>query len=684
MNKVRTETTQLNAFSRSRTWASVASGRVSAHIWALALLLSTLPFVHAAAQTRHALVIGIDTYLSVPVLEKARNDARAVHDALTHAGFRSELVLDADQLTLLTAINDLSGRVAPGDEVIFFFAGHGVEIDGRNFLLPADVPQALPGGEFLVTSRALALDTVLDLLRARGARVSLLIVDACRDNPFPRAGTRSLGSSRGLGRVEGAPEGTFILFSAGNGQTALDRLSDQDPDPNSVFTRILLPRLSEPGVPVHELAREVRTEVRQLARTVGHDQFPAVYDQFDGSFVLVPAAAAPAPPPPASPQTSVSTPDPCVAIVPIWNIMEQSSDPEALLAFAQTYEETCIAFSVLARNRAAELNASRGPAISRLSAPPTASEPMGDVAARVERYETQAAVSVGSVQQVPTAPESEQGGSQAPFAAPFVFARPPVTPTPAPRDEIDDVRLTQRDLNHVRVALAQYEGRVRRLEFRAASSSSLLSDEDREALARFNVSERGINAPLQSASQRLLTQELADILLRRPLRPGQPRLSSRIDEARSRNWSSFLIGSRRGSHCEASTLAQSVNPPTIAVLPELRLSIERDVGRRIDGRVIWSLAAPHQFNTTNVGDSVEAYIDGRRSFVVRGAPESGFQVLMPASPETFLRDMIRGQALELRGVDLLSGERATVTYSLIGLTAALTRAADMCGRTDIR
>jgi hypothetical protein len=333
----------------------------------------------AASQTRHALVIGIDSYLFVPSLEKARNDAQAVHEVLADAGFQSRLLLDPDQLALLTAINELSGRLAPGDEVVFYFAGHGVEIDGRNFLLPADVPQALPGGEFLVTSRALALDTVLDLLRARGARVSLLIVDACRDNPFPRQGTRSLGGSRGLGRVEGAPEGTFILFSAGNGQTALDRLSDQDPDPNSVFTRLLLPRLSEPGVPIHELAREVRTAVRQLARTVGHDQFPAVYDQFDGSFIVVPAVATasqPAEPTLAPPSPPTAAQDPCVAIVPIWTIMEQSSDPEALLAFAQTYEQSCFAFSVLARNRAAEL--ARGQ--SATMAPSATAEMTPDVA----------------------------------------------------------------------------------------------------------------------------------------------------------------------------------------------------------------------------------------------------------------------------------------------------------------
>jgi hypothetical protein len=305
----------------------------------------------AQAQVRRALIVGIDSYSEVTPLLKARNDAAAVHGMLVSAGFEADLMLDAGQIELLTGVNNFVSRISPGDEVVFFFAGHGVEIEGRNYLLPSDVPRAAPGTEILVTARSLALDTVIALIEGRGARASLLIVDACRDNPFPRQGTRSLGSSRGLARVAAAPEGTFIMFSAGQGQAALDRLSEDDPNPNSVFTRVLLPRLDEPGLAVHEMARLVRTEVRQIARSVGHEQFPAVYDQFDGSFMLVPAAQPVVPDPPlAAPQ------DTCIELLPLWQLLSQNDDIAALTAFASSYAERCSTLAALATSRLASLS----------------------------------------------------------------------------------------------------------------------------------------------------------------------------------------------------------------------------------------------------------------------------------------------------------------------------------------
>lgn len=141
---------------------------------------------------------------------------------------------------------------------------------------------------------------MLATLQRRGLRVSLLILNACRDNPFPTEGTRARGATRGLARVE-PPEGASILFSAGTGQAALDWLSADDPDPNPVFTRALLPRPMEPGLDILTLTQEVRRDVRALARTVNHDKFPAYYDQLTGTFTFntaaPPAPAEPAPTP---------------------------------------------------------------------------------------------------------------------------------------------------------------------------------------------------------------------------------------------------------------------------------------------------------------------------------------------------------------------------------------------------
>ncbi len=240
----------------------------------------------ASAQTRHALVIGIDDYDHVEPLQKARNDARAVHGALEAAGFEADLVLDGTGIAVLQALEAFTDRLSPGDEAVFFFAGHGVEIDRENILLPADIPAPERGGDLLVRRFGIPVQDVLDQIQRRDVRLSLLILDACRDNPFPRQSTRSLGGTRGLARME-APEGTFILYSAGEGQAALDRLSDDDPDPNSVFTRALLPRLTTPGLRLRDMVLEVRTEVRTLAVSVGHDQFLAFYDQLDGEFQFI-------------------------------------------------------------------------------------------------------------------------------------------------------------------------------------------------------------------------------------------------------------------------------------------------------------------------------------------------------------------------------------------------------------
>ncbi len=319
----------------------------------IGLCMALLLAFPALGQTRHALVIGIDDYTHVAPLQKARNDALAVAAALRAVGFETDLLLDADQLEIATSLARLAARISPGDEVVFFFAGHGIEIEGRNYLLPADVPMASPGQEIVLLSRSIEVATILDTLRIRGARISLLILDACRDNPFPRQGTRSIGGGRGLTQVV-APEGTFIMFSAGNGQAALDRLSADDPDPNSVFTRVLLPRLTQPGIPIHQLAREVRTEVRQLARQVDHEQFPAVYDQFDGEFALVPSdAISPSPRdmPALTPRAAqVTADDICERARDDWAMIMSTSTASLIEAFIGRHAD-CALVVAIARER---------------------------------------------------------------------------------------------------------------------------------------------------------------------------------------------------------------------------------------------------------------------------------------------------------------------------------------------
>jgi TPR repeat protein len=321
-------------------------------VWIGLFVVLTLAALHpAAAQDRHAFVVGIDTYTELTHLQRARNDATAIGEAFTRAGFRTELVLDPDERTMLSALSTFAAGLNPGDEVAFFFAGHGVEIDGRNYLLPADIPLVGPGQELIVSRQAVPVSDVIASFNARGVRLSLLILDACRDNPFEAQGTRSLGRNRGLGD-EIPPEGTFILFSAGAGQSALDGLSRDDPDPNSVFTRVLAPRITEPGLSLRDMVLDVRSEVRRLGRSVGHDQFPAVYDQLDGSFTFIPAAPGsgggntPLAPQAAAP--AVVSGDPCVSAMPVWQAVATSENEGILQGFASTYTQTCPPLAMLA------------------------------------------------------------------------------------------------------------------------------------------------------------------------------------------------------------------------------------------------------------------------------------------------------------------------------------------------
>lgn len=269
------------------------------------LLISTFLLTTMSATgyaKRVALVVGNNAYDNVTRLEKAENDADSLGEALKTLGFKVILQKNLDRRGFNRNLQLFLSQLSPGDEALFFFAGHGVEIRGQNYLLPTDIPDAAPGQESFVKSEAIGVNYVLNEIGRRKVRLSLLILDACRNNPFKQQGTRSLGRTRGLGTMEAPPEGTFILYSAGFGQSALDRLSDSDPHPNSVFTRSLVPMLNKPGLKLSEAARQLRRKVMKLASTVSHEQRPAYYDEVLGDFYFTPPpvgdtkAADPTPP----------------------------------------------------------------------------------------------------------------------------------------------------------------------------------------------------------------------------------------------------------------------------------------------------------------------------------------------------------------------------------------------------
>jgi uncharacterized caspase-like protein len=238
----------------------------------------------ALSEKRVAFVVGIDKYdhLSKGAqLSKARNDAGAVGRLLKDLGFEVIAKEDVTRSVFNSHWQDFLNKLMPGDIAAFYFAGHGVEFGGRSYLLPRDIPNLKPGRDELLRREALSLQEFLADLREKGTRLNLVILDACRDNPFEQGVGRSVGSRRGLAITE-PPEGTFIMYSAGAGETALDRLDDRDRDPNSVYTRHLLPLLKSPDLSLTEVAEQVRVVVREMAARAQHRQTPAYYNQVVG------------------------------------------------------------------------------------------------------------------------------------------------------------------------------------------------------------------------------------------------------------------------------------------------------------------------------------------------------------------------------------------------------------------
>ena len=246
----------------------------------------------ASAQKRVAFVVGTDKYDNLDKarqLQRAVNDARAVGAAFRSLGFE---VVAAENLTRGQFNGEWQkflDKLVTGDTAAIYYAGHGVEIEGLNFLLPRDIPDIKFGRQEQIKRESLSVAEIVLDLRGRNPEIALVILDACRDNPLIPDEMRSAGTrGGGLAPLKGEPpKGTFIMYSAGAGESALDRLPGNDPDrENSIFTRRLVPLLSTKGLALHDMARQLRVDVIELASTVPHAQRPAYYDGVVGKYCL--------------------------------------------------------------------------------------------------------------------------------------------------------------------------------------------------------------------------------------------------------------------------------------------------------------------------------------------------------------------------------------------------------------
>jgi formylglycine-generating enzyme required for sulfatase activity len=268
---------------------------------------------------RVALVVGVGRYANAPNLPNPPRDARSIDAALRRLGFDSELVVDPDKADLERAIQRFGARSRGADAALFYYAGHAIELAGKNWLLPST---AELNDERAVRFEAVDLDAVAEQIEGR-ARVNLLFVDACRDNPFrlrlANQGVRAVGSG-GLAQMR-APVGTLIAFATAPGNFAEDGQGD-----NSPFTAAMLQYLETPGLEVRQMLGRVRATVREM--TNGR-QLPWEHTSLEGDFFFVRQAAATLAP--VAPPTPVAvTPAPVVPAAPDAGVME--------LAFWQSVE----------------------------------------------------------------------------------------------------------------------------------------------------------------------------------------------------------------------------------------------------------------------------------------------------------------------------------------------------------
>ena len=235
----------------------------------------------AAAEKRVALVIGNSAYQNVTRLDNPRNDAALMAETLARLGFtliggRAQLDLDKPAMDL--AVQNFGRQVQGADVALFYYAGHGVQVSGANYLVPVS---ANPTREADVDFQMVDVNLVLRQMQGSGTRLNMVILDACRNNPFGARGLRA--SDGGLAQMR-APEGTLISYATQPGNVALDGT-----DGHSPYTKALAATIKQAGLDIFQTFNQVGLAVK---RQTGGSQQPWVSSSpIDGNFYFV----APAP-----------------------------------------------------------------------------------------------------------------------------------------------------------------------------------------------------------------------------------------------------------------------------------------------------------------------------------------------------------------------------------------------------
>ncbi len=320
--------------------------------FAIAILLALTVTIAALsekayAEPRLALVVGNGAYTTVTPLDNPVNDASLMADALRKVGFEVTLVTDSSQNEMITAISQFGSKLrAAGEDAtgLFYYAGHGVQSFGANFLLPVDIELQDAADLSLVGVPAQAV--LRQMFSARN-RTNIVILDACRNNPFVSIPDLS---DNGLAEMK-APRGTFLSYSTAPGDIALDGIGG-----NSPFTEALARHMPTPGMPVETLFKAVRVDV---LKETGNQQTPWDTSSLTVDFQFVPAKA------PSAEE---------VELRQIWDTVKLSKDPLQVLLFLRAHPDS--RYSAEARELlTALMEKETQPAAQATPAPQQESEP---------------------------------------------------------------------------------------------------------------------------------------------------------------------------------------------------------------------------------------------------------------------------------------------------------------------
>jgi hypothetical protein len=297
---------------------------------ALSLLVAAAMATAAHAERRIALVIGNSAYSGVSPLANPKNDADLMAKTLKSVGFEVTMLVDADQRTMKQAMLDFGRKLRAGaDASLFYYSGHGVQAKGENYLIPVD---AAIKDEGELDLQAIDVNAFLQVMDNASSKVNIIILDACRNNPFASS-LRS--ASRGLTMVD-APRGTYIAYSTG-----VDQVAEDGTGANSPYTEALARAIIKPGVKLEDAFKEAR---RLVEAATDNKQVPWETTSITGDFYFLRKAQKPPAAPPANPDAPPSappsTPPRSPAVAPdetAWQTIAASTDPADFAGFLQAF-----------------------------------------------------------------------------------------------------------------------------------------------------------------------------------------------------------------------------------------------------------------------------------------------------------------------------------------------------------